>query len=369
MKEDRPRGAMPQAGRRLVRKVAGAPAVRADGAAPVDSAERIRCAAHGGLSVAGLYANAAGARPYKLYVATGASRHRDGPPLLVMLHGCKQDPDDFAAGTRMNELAESEGWLVLWPAQPASANASGCWNWFNGGDQRRDAGEPSLIAGITREAVQRYGVDARRVYVAGLSAGGAMAATMAAAYPDLYAACGVHSGLPHAAAHDALSALAAMRRGAAPLRRRPATGNGGASPPPAPRAVPTIVFHGDRDATVHPCNADAVVAQARARVAGIAGVAAVAVAGADPAAVVEHGREPGRHAYTRTVHRDARGRGVGEQWLVHGAGHAWSGGNAAGSFTDPRGPDASREMLRFFAAHPNAGALSRPARPAPSARA
>jgi poly(hydroxyalkanoate) depolymerase family esterase len=261
----------------------------------------------------GVFTNAAGTRTYKVYLP---ERHATaGLPLVVMLHGCKQDPDDFAAGTRMNELAEEIGFVVAYPAQSAKANVSACWNWFQAAHQARDTGEPSLIAGITRELVERHRLDARRVYAAGLSAGGAMAAVMGATYPELFAAIGIHSGLGYAAAHDLPSALAAMRGKPGGKRRR------------AARSLPTIVFHGDSDTTVHPSNGEHAVVGTLEK--------------------TESGEANGR-AYTRTVHWDAAGKPVLEHWLVHGAGHAWCGGSASGSFTDPRGPDASREMVRFF---------------------
>ncbi len=264
----------------------------------------------------------AGTRAYKLYIPstyTGQS-----VPLVVMLHGCKQNPDDFAAGTGMNALAEEEGCLVAYPAQAKNANGSNCWNWFQAGDQRRERGEPSIIAAITREIIRDYKVDPARVYVAGLSAGGAMAAILASEYPDLYAAAGVHSGLPTGAAHDVPSAFAAMSQGAAPGAAR--AGN--------KSAVPVIVFHGDSDKTVHPRNGHDVLAQQAGPQAS--------------AGTVEKGSTPNGRSYTRAVHRDAAGKLVAEHWTVHGSGHAWSGGTRRGSYTDPKGPDASREMLRFF---------------------
>jgi poly(hydroxyalkanoate) depolymerase family esterase len=280
--------------------------------------------------LAATHANAAGSRPYKLYVPS--SYHGQKVPLIVMLHGCTQSPDDFAAGTRMNEAAERHACLVAYPGQTGAANPQRCWNWFREADQRRDAGEPSLIAGITREVIGRYAVDPRRVYVAGLSAGGAAAAIMGAAYPDLYAAIGVHSGLACGAARDVPSAFAAMRHG----------GDGAARPGTPPRVVPAIVFHGDRDATVNPRNGDAVVAQS-------AQAAALRVH-------AEQGQVAGGRAWRRTLHVDATGRTVIEHWLIHGAGHAWSGGSQAGSYTDPLGPDATAEMRRFFQEHPHPGA-------------
>jgi poly(hydroxyalkanoate) depolymerase family esterase len=299
----------------------------------------------GGQFLVASYGNQAGSRAYKLYVPSGY--HGQAVPLVVMLHGCTQSPDDFAAGTRMNVLAEQHTCLVAYPAQAASANASKCWNWFRPGDQQRGQGEPSLIAGITRQIMRDYAVDAERVYVAGLSAGAAAAAIMGMTYPDLYAAIGVHSGLACGAASDLPSALAAMQQGGTtPVRGSDSASDIGGSR----RPVPTIVFHGDRDSTVHPRNGDWVIEQSRASPI------------ADLRTTVQHGRVPGGHAYRRTLHADARGQTILEQWVIHGADHAWSGGSPAGSYTDPQGPDATQEFLRFFLEHRHAQA-ARPVAP------
>ena len=272
--------------------------------------------------IAGTFSNAAGSRTYKLFIPSRCQGQR--LPLIVMLHGCTQSPDDFAAGTRMNFLAEEQNCFVVYPEQPSGANQSKCWNWFRTGDQRRGGGEPSMIAGITRQIMRDHVIDPKRVYVAGLSAGGAAAAIMGATYSDLYAAVGIHSGLACGAASDLPSAFAAMRGGSKAI----ADGK---------TSVPTIVFHGDRDTTVHPKNGDQIIEQsARAT---------------RPTTKVLRGRVPHGHAYTRTILIDGAGRAISEHWNIDGAGHAWSGGSPAGSYTDPQGPDATREMLRFFLEH------------------
>jgi poly(hydroxyalkanoate) depolymerase family esterase len=281
--------------------------------------------------------NRAGTRAYKLYVPSGYSGQ--ALPLIVMLHGCKQNPDDFAAGTGMNTIAEQNNCFVVYPAQMHAANGSNCWNWFKSGDQQRDRGEPSIIADITREVIRAYRIDPSRVYVAGLSAGGAMAAIMGATYPELYAAVGIHSGLPVGAAHDLPSAFAAMKNGMA------SASPGGAASASRGQPIPVIVFHGDRDATVHPCNGDQALAQCTADCAG---------GRAERQATVEKGKVPHGRAYTRTIQLDGNGKAIAEQWIVHGAGHAWSGGSRKGSYTDPKGPNAAQEMLRFFYTHTQA---------------
>ena len=275
--------------------------------------------------IEGMYSSPAGSRAYRLFIP---SRYQERPlPLVVMLHGCTQSPEDFAAGTRMNFIAEEQNCFVVYPAQPSQANQAKCWNWFRTADQQRGRGEPSLIAGITRQIMRDYSVDRKRVYVGGLSAGAAAAAVMGARYDDLYAAIGIHSGLACGVATDLPSALVAMRQGGSDHK----VISGGRTP------VPTIVFHGDRDTTVHPNNGGQILEQS--------------VRTISTQKKVHRGQVPGGHAYTRTILSDASGRGMLEHWNIHGAGHAWSGGSAAGSYTDPRGPDATREMLRFFLEH------------------
>jgi poly(hydroxyalkanoate) depolymerase family esterase len=311
----------------LGRKPASAPAV--DDRSGRGARRAVVSAGWPGEFIAGSYANQSGQRPYKLYIPTGYAGRR--LPLIVMLHGCSQTPDDFAASTRMNELAEERRCFVLYPAQTDSANHSRCWNWFRRADQVRDQGEPSIIGGMTREILSLYPIDRRKVYVAGLSAGAAMAAVMGVTYPELYAAIGIHSGLACGSAHDRLSALAAMRGMPAPTPGRQK------GPTPKPPAVPIIVFHGDRDRTVHYRNGEHVISQS---------VGGHGASGAEVS--VDRGRVPGGHSYTRTVHHDSKGRVAIEYWLVHGGGHAWFGGSPGRSYSDPRGPNAAGEMVRFF---------------------
>lgn len=266
--------------------------------------------------------NARDQRDYKLYIP--ANRSSSAMPLIVMLHGCTQSPDDFAAGTGMNALAEQHGFLVVYPAQPSGANANKCWNWFKAEDQVRDRGEPALIAGLTHDISRGYPVDPARIYAAGLSAGGAAAVIMGAAYPDLFSAVGVHSGLALGAASDIPQAFSAMRSGA--------------SGSTSVKAVPTIVIHGMADATVNPRNGDAIVAQTLRAFGGLK-------------SAKTKGTSDGGRSYRRTDYTDRNGRTICEHWEINGAGHAWAGGCAEGSFTDPSGPSASKEMVRFFLQH------------------
>jgi poly(hydroxyalkanoate) depolymerase family esterase len=293
------------------------------------------------------FGNHAGRLAYKLYVP----KHEPASPMpmVVMLHGCTQSAEDFAAGTRMNRLAEEHGFLVVYPEQAAHANVSKCWNWFQSQDQLRDSGEPAMIAGIVRDLARQHDVDPRRIFVAGLSAGAAMAVIMGETYPELFAAVGVHSGLPYGSAHDIPSALAAMkggRSGRAGARRAPRAA--ATRRKTAAQAVPTIVFHGDRDHTVQHSNAAEIIQQATDAHVAAAGMSALQ-------ASTQRATAPGGRSYSRTVHADASGQPRLEAWTLHGAGHAWSGGDASGTYTDASGPDASAEMVRFFLARPGSG--------------
>ncbi|MGW8392233.1 extracellular catalytic domain type 1 short-chain-length polyhydroxyalkanoate depolymerase [Pseudoduganella sp. HUAS MS19] len=276
-----------------------------------------------GQFMSGVFRCAAGRRRYKLYLPPGASLANR--PLLVMLHGCTQNADDFALGTSMNLFADDDACIVLYPEQDRTANPSGCWNWFDAAQQSRDAGEPAILAAMTRQIMADHAVDESRVFVAGLSAGGAMAAILGATYPDLFAAVGIHSGLAAGSGKDMITGLHAMKR---PKRKSNLR-----------KSVPIIVFHGDADGVVHPENGTIVLRQFIA--------AQDTARGSALQERTEHGHTAGR-AYTKTSWRHADGGCIAEHWLVHGAGHAWQGGQPAGSHTDPSGPCASKEMLAFF---------------------
>jgi poly(hydroxyalkanoate) depolymerase family esterase len=272
----------------------------------------------------GSFSGPHGTRDYKLFVP-GA--HPGTRPLVVMLHGCSQSPGDFAAGTGMNTLAETHGFYVLYPGQTSRANGQRCWNWFQPGDQDRESGETGIVAGMTRAVIAAHRINPRHVFIAGLSAGGAAAANIAHAYPDLFAAVGIHSGLAAGCARDVSAALTVMRLG--PVAEADCV------VPVSP--MPTIVVHGESDGTVNPLNGEQALAQA-----GIAGLTPEVIEGVSP----------GGLPYIRTRYADATGHVSVEGWMVRGLGHAWSGGTLAGSYTDPRGPDASRAMLNFFLANP-----------------
>lgn len=275
-----------------------------------------------GAFIAGQYQGGGRVLRYRLFVPDGV---RSRPqPLVVMLHGCGQDALDFARGTDMNVLAGQHGCLVLYPEQPASAHWNRCWNWYDEAHHRRGEGEPALIAGLTRRIMAEYKVDAMRVAVAGLSSGGAMAVILGRTYPDLFRAVGCHSGLAHGSATSGTRAMQAMRDGpdlAALTRAGPCAG------------APVIVFHGDADGTVHRENGCGVVRQRVFHAGG---------------GILEQTGSIGGRTYTRRVHRNLEGSVLAEHWIVHGTGHAWSGGNPRGSYTEPCGPSASEEMLRFF---------------------
>jgi poly(hydroxyalkanoate) depolymerase family esterase len=279
-----------------------------------------------GVLLDGMYSSGSGARRYKVYVPPDCPNQ--GVPVIVMLHGGTQAVLDYAAGTGMNVLADLHHFLVVYPEQDARANPMRYWNWFRPQDQQAGHGEPALIAGITEQVMSDYDADPDRVFIVGFSAGAAMAVVMAATYPHLYAAAGVHSGLPYGAAHDVPSAFALMR------------GASSASGQDALR-IPLVVFHGDHDEIVNVVNASHI----RQQRLGV-GTAFTAGDGLN----VTRGEVPGGHGYTRTTYSDDT-RVLLEQWIVHGAGHAWFGGTAGCSYTDPLGPDASAEMVRFFSEH------------------
>ena len=308
-----------------------------------------------GRFVDGTYTADAGTRRWRLWVPNGYDASRRAA-LVVLLHGCTQDPDDLARGTRVAEHADRLGVLVLLPEQPASANVKKCWNWFDPAHQRRGTGEPAIIAGMTRQVTREWSADERRVYVAGISAGAAMASIMAIAYPDLYAAVGLHSGIPFGAATDVMQGVGAMANGAPDTDRLARTAHEAMGRNARP--VPAIIIHGAADAVVRPINAthtrDPWVAMNALALGLPAGGSASSTASA----------QAGGLSYAREHVRLRRGDANAEVVVitVDGLGHAWSGGSATGTFADERGPDATAEILAFLLAH------SMPAAPAPNAR-
>lgn len=297
----------------------------------------------------GRYTDEHGTLRYRLYLPNaGAGTAR---PLVVMLHGCTQDPVDFAVGTRANEHAEAAGAIVLYPEQPQSAHPQKCWSWFDPAHQARGAGEPALLAGTTRAVIEETGADPERIFTAGISAGGSMAQILTAAYPELYRALAVHSAPAYRSAGDVATALSILRQGvtdAASLPGRVLAAMGDRA-----RPVPTLVVHGSVDPVVRVVNGEQVLRQ-WAEVARRSGTATPQKAGAPiptgcpdvPGLSVETSTIEARKPALRCVYS---GAAVAlEYWAVEGMGHAWSGGSEAGTYTDPAGPDATERVFRFL---------------------
>ncbi|WP_206245261.1 extracellular catalytic domain type 1 short-chain-length polyhydroxyalkanoate depolymerase [Novosphingobium terrae] len=289
-----------------------------------------------GSFISGEFTCPQGTLAYRLYTPHGSPLRR--MPLVVMLHGCSQSAVDFAIGTGMNRLADALGFIVLYPQQSQSANLARCWNWHNPDNQKRGRGEPAVIAALTRHAMALSRANPARIYIAGLSAGGAAAAITGAAYPDLFVAIGVHSGVAQGQIGSLATAISAMRG------RRASGPSGKLRRPP-----PTIVFHGDQDRVVHPSNAGAFLANLERSKPG-------PLLSQSFAGTSAQGRD-----FTRKVYKSAHGEILLEDWTIHGSGHGWSGGHAGGSYTDPAGPDASKEMLRFFLARRRQAPKQKPA--------
>lgn len=305
------------------------------------------------------YNGPAGSRPYFVYTPANY-QVGSAVPLLVMLHGCTQTPSDFATGTQMNQLADTNQFIVVYPQQTSTYNSSECWNWFQTADQSRGSGEPAIIAGIVQTVEQntsQWAIDTSRVYVAGLSAGAAMSVVMGATYPDIFAAIGVASGLEYQAGTDQTSgSLALSQGGPNPTQQGQAAYNAMGS---HARVVPTIVFHGTSDTVVAPVNGDQVVQQWM-QTDHLASSGAYNASFTSPTNTV-NGQVPNGHAYTEQMWNDSNGKEIQEYWKVSGMGHAWSGGNSSGSYTDPQGPNASQAMYTFFMSHPLSSGSPTPA--------
>jgi len=295
--------------------------------------------------VRGEYTSSEGTRPWRLFVPSRATNAMPSM-LLVMLHGCTQSANDFAAGSRMDVVAEEQGYFVLYPEQLAKANARSCWNWFDAAHQMHGHGEPSLIAGMVNEIARKYAIDAARVHLVGVSAGAAMATLTAVAYPQQFATLTSASGIGWRAATDVVRALTVMQKGGGdglPTSQMMIAAMGSTA-----RAVPTLVLHGGRDAVVNAKNADDLATQ------WVGVHDALRARNGEPALLADAAaatRSDNGYTVNERSWRDSKGSARVTLIRIEDLGHAWSGGSTVGTFTDAKGPDASRLIAAFCAAH------------------
>ena len=296
-----------------------------------------------------LYHDATGNHPYFVYTPS-TYHHGTAVPLLVLLHGCTQKAADFAAGTGMNQLAEQYGFIALYPQQKRTSNQTLCWNWYKSSHQFRDRGEPALIAHMVQaisENTSQWTIDSSRVYVVGASAGAAMAVILGATYPDIFAAIGVHSGVEYQAVTNIIGGLKLVLGGGPdPVKQGQKAFEAMGS---YKRMVPTIVFQGTRDRIVPPINGDQVVQQWM-QTNHLASQGLYVADFKNPTTTTS-GQVPEGLTYTVSTWEDHTGKEVQQYWKIDGLAHAWSGGNPAVSYTDPRGPNASEVMYQFFMKH------------------
>jgi len=291
---------------------------------------------------------AGGSRAYKLW-APATIETEKASPLVMLLHGCALDAQAMTEISGMNEVAEANRFLVVYPEQSRRANLLKCWNWFHPKHQTRDRGEPSILAAIIEQVCSRFRVDLDRIYIAGVSAGGAMAVIAGATYPDLFAAIAVCAGGEFKAATSVATGLSVMKHGGPdPLQQ-------GQSAFEAMRAglarkkkrrMPVIAFHGTADARVNPVNTEQIIAQWSATNACLA-----AQQGETDFSLSEQtvaGQVATGYAYKRRIYTDQRGELLMESWIIDGLGHAWPGSPQAHKYGDPKGPVAAREIWRFF---------------------